>query len=300
MPEQPDGAAAIDVLAGSMSPPLLPHGPHELRGSWSFSTLGAGEREREGFTVLAREVPHKGGRTFGYRVSDAAARSPTYPTTAPRSAAGSRRVRRVPRRRDGAVRGRRSPGPRRAAPDRRGARRREQLRARAAPTTRWRSRAAPARAACCCSTTAPTGPTRRSTRWRPALRERRREPRRAGHRLSSCSRAARRRARFAQSWGHVEPARDQQGARAPRLPLPVARPVRERDRRQHRARRARAVRDRHDRQRHRPRARARRPEPAARRVPAVRRGVGRPAAAPPRDDRDRPRALRRCTACSPR
>ena len=29
-----------------------------------------GEHEIEGFTVLAREIPHKGGRTFGYRVSD--------------------------------------------------------------------------------------------------------------------------------------------------------------------------------------------------------------------------------------
>ncbi len=70
MPEQPDGAPAIDVLAGSMSPPHFPIGPRELRGSWSFSTLGEGEWEGEGFTVLAREVPHKGGRTFGYRVSD--------------------------------------------------------------------------------------------------------------------------------------------------------------------------------------------------------------------------------------
>ena len=29
-----------------------------------------GEQEFDGFTVLAREIPHKGGRTFGYRVSD--------------------------------------------------------------------------------------------------------------------------------------------------------------------------------------------------------------------------------------
>ena len=31
--------------------------------------MGAG-REVEGFTVLAREIPHKGGRAFGYRVSN--------------------------------------------------------------------------------------------------------------------------------------------------------------------------------------------------------------------------------------
>ena len=29
-----------------------------------------GAMQIEGFEVLAREVPHKGGRTFGYRISD--------------------------------------------------------------------------------------------------------------------------------------------------------------------------------------------------------------------------------------
>jgi phosphoribosyl 1,2-cyclic phosphodiesterase len=71
LPEQADGAAAADVLARVMSPPFFPVGPTELRGSWSFGTIAAGERQIEGFTVLAREVPHKGGRTFGYRISDA-------------------------------------------------------------------------------------------------------------------------------------------------------------------------------------------------------------------------------------
>ena len=70
LPEQPDGAGASEVLAGAMSPPHFPIGPFDLRGTWSFSTLGEGEWEAEGFRVLAREVPHKGGRTFGYRVSD--------------------------------------------------------------------------------------------------------------------------------------------------------------------------------------------------------------------------------------
>ncbi|MGH9165835.1 MAG: MBL fold metallo-hydrolase, partial [Acidimicrobiales bacterium] len=37
---------------------------------WSFESLAEGTTEVEGFTVLAREIPHKGGRTFGYRVSD--------------------------------------------------------------------------------------------------------------------------------------------------------------------------------------------------------------------------------------
>src|SRR2546423_14216108 len=32
--------------------------------------IETGQLKAEGFTVEAREVPHKGGRTFGYRVSD--------------------------------------------------------------------------------------------------------------------------------------------------------------------------------------------------------------------------------------
>jgi phosphoribosyl 1,2-cyclic phosphodiesterase len=70
IPAQPGGGQAADVLARAMSPPHFPIGPHELRGDWSFDSLEPGEHELEGFRVLAREVPHKGGRTFGYRVSD--------------------------------------------------------------------------------------------------------------------------------------------------------------------------------------------------------------------------------------
>jgi phosphoribosyl 1,2-cyclic phosphodiesterase len=70
MPEQDGGADAKDVLARGMSPPHFPIGPDGLRGQWSFGTLAPGVTKAEGFTVEAREVPHKGGRTFGYRVSD--------------------------------------------------------------------------------------------------------------------------------------------------------------------------------------------------------------------------------------
>jgi phosphoribosyl 1,2-cyclic phosphodiesterase len=70
IPEQENGAEAAEVLGGMMSPPYFPVGPTELRGRWSWRTISPGERELEGFTVLAREIPHKGGRTFGYRVSD--------------------------------------------------------------------------------------------------------------------------------------------------------------------------------------------------------------------------------------
>lgn len=70
MPEQPGGASATELLAGVMRPPYFPIGPTELRGEWTFATIAPGELEVAGFGVLAREIPHKGGRTFGYRIAD--------------------------------------------------------------------------------------------------------------------------------------------------------------------------------------------------------------------------------------
>ncbi|HEY2718745.1 MAG TPA: MBL fold metallo-hydrolase [Solirubrobacteraceae bacterium] len=70
MPEQENGASAAATLGGLMSPPYFPIGPAQLCGRWSFQTLATGVSEVEGFTVMAREIPHKGGRTYGYRVSD--------------------------------------------------------------------------------------------------------------------------------------------------------------------------------------------------------------------------------------
>lgn len=70
LPDQQNGAAAAGVLGGLMAPPFFPIVPAELSGQWSFDTIAPGSREIEGFAVLAREIPHKGGRTFGYRISD--------------------------------------------------------------------------------------------------------------------------------------------------------------------------------------------------------------------------------------
>jgi len=70
LPDQQDGRDAEEVLARGMSPPQFPIRPRELRGSWTFDTLSPGRFELEGFVVEVREVPHKGGRTFGYRVGD--------------------------------------------------------------------------------------------------------------------------------------------------------------------------------------------------------------------------------------
>ena len=69
IPEQ-DGGTAAAVLARGISPPHFPIGPDGLRGEWTFGMARPGPLKAEGFTVEAREIPHKGGRTFGYRVSD--------------------------------------------------------------------------------------------------------------------------------------------------------------------------------------------------------------------------------------
>lgn len=64
------GGGADELLARAMSPPHFPITPGELRGSWSFGALEEGRHDLEGFAVHAGEIPHKGGRTFGYRVDD--------------------------------------------------------------------------------------------------------------------------------------------------------------------------------------------------------------------------------------
>jgi phosphoribosyl 1,2-cyclic phosphodiesterase len=66
-PEQPDAAT---LLSRMMSPPFFPITPSHLRGEWSFGPLPETEFEAEGFTVAVHDVPHKGGRTVGFRISD--------------------------------------------------------------------------------------------------------------------------------------------------------------------------------------------------------------------------------------
>jgi phosphoribosyl 1,2-cyclic phosphodiesterase len=71
MPAQGD---AEGVLRRVMSPPHFPITPAQLRGAWRFCGLEPdSRRDIEGFSVVAREIPHKGGRTFGLRVSDGTA-----------------------------------------------------------------------------------------------------------------------------------------------------------------------------------------------------------------------------------
>jgi ribonuclease BN (tRNA processing enzyme) len=70
LPLQGSGTSAEEILARGMSPPHFPITPRGLRGAWTFGFAAPGPLKAEDFTVEAREVPHKGGVTFGYRVSD--------------------------------------------------------------------------------------------------------------------------------------------------------------------------------------------------------------------------------------
>jgi len=58
------------ALQGLMAPPFFPITVDELRGYWRLSTLDEGRFAAEGFDVVARRVPHPGGNTFGFRISD--------------------------------------------------------------------------------------------------------------------------------------------------------------------------------------------------------------------------------------
>jgi phosphoribosyl 1,2-cyclic phosphodiesterase len=67
MPAQGD---PVEVLGRALSPPHFPIGPDGLNGTWRFVGLDEATLEIEGFEVTARAIPHKGGRTFGFRVTD--------------------------------------------------------------------------------------------------------------------------------------------------------------------------------------------------------------------------------------
>ncbi len=70
LPEQGDASA---VLGRVLSPPHFPIEAHQLLGDCTVAGLEPGHHELEGFDVLALDIPHKGGRTYGFRVSDGTA-----------------------------------------------------------------------------------------------------------------------------------------------------------------------------------------------------------------------------------
>lgn len=61
------------LLHRVMSPPIFPIDIQTLRGDWTVRGLEPGVADIEGFEVLALDIPHKGGRSFGYRVDDGSA-----------------------------------------------------------------------------------------------------------------------------------------------------------------------------------------------------------------------------------
>ena len=65
VPAQEGGTSVLEHL---MAPPHFPITPAELRGDWRIEMLEPGMALIEGFEVTAAEIPHKGGRTYGYRV----------------------------------------------------------------------------------------------------------------------------------------------------------------------------------------------------------------------------------------
>ncbi len=60
----------VELISRAMGPPHFPITPDQLRGTWRFHALEAGKHHIAGFDVLAQDIPHKGGRTFGYRVGE--------------------------------------------------------------------------------------------------------------------------------------------------------------------------------------------------------------------------------------
>jgi phosphoribosyl 1,2-cyclic phosphodiesterase len=70
LPGESDDTDAAELLTRMMSPPFFPITPRQLRGRWTFGLVPRDPFEAEGFSVEARDVPHKGGRTVGFRIAD--------------------------------------------------------------------------------------------------------------------------------------------------------------------------------------------------------------------------------------
>ena len=65
-----DGKDGLALVSQMMAPPAFPITPEQLNGNWSFSAIEPGAFTIDGFDISACDVQHKGGRTYGYRISD--------------------------------------------------------------------------------------------------------------------------------------------------------------------------------------------------------------------------------------
>ena len=83
-----NGHTGEELLGQAMGPPAFPISPSGLKGSWQFTAVEPGVRSVEGFQVSIEEVNHKGGRTFGFRVSDGTADIAYIPDHVARAAKG--------------------------------------------------------------------------------------------------------------------------------------------------------------------------------------------------------------------
>jgi phosphoribosyl 1,2-cyclic phosphodiesterase len=70
IPEPEEGTGAEAALLRGFSPPNFPITPRQLRGDWGIEGIEPGVVCLGSLRLLSRQIPHKGGRTFGYRVSD--------------------------------------------------------------------------------------------------------------------------------------------------------------------------------------------------------------------------------------
>ena len=73
VPAQSDmtGGQLVSLM---LSPPSFPITPAGLKGRWTFDAVDAGHVDVDGAQVVAFDVEHKGGRTFGYSVAADGAR----------------------------------------------------------------------------------------------------------------------------------------------------------------------------------------------------------------------------------
>lgn len=78
-----EGLSARDLLARIMSPPAFPIEPEGLRGGWRLRSIEPGAFTTGGFAVRCAELAHKGGRTYGYRISDSSTSAAYLPDHSP-------------------------------------------------------------------------------------------------------------------------------------------------------------------------------------------------------------------------